>query len=196
MASLNIVHLFSPGVELKALQSVSPASTPRLKGPLRASQCHLQTVLLVCLPRPRPTLSSLLIAPLWVWGRRKPCVCKLLPAACLPRLFLAGSGAPGSLSPNGNYSSGQLSLAFLASESCIFLPIFGADLVAGQPSRASLQGEAQPSAHRSELLFPSSPFDRAPGRRAGMDAELPGKGVEALFFLSVPKRRILSQMFL
>lgn len=69
-----------------------------------------------------------------------------------------------------------------------FLPIFGADLVAGQPSRAHL-----PSAHRSEL-FPSSPIG-PPGGHA-MAAELPGKGVEALFFLLVPKRRILPQMFL
>lgn len=139
-----------------------------------------------------PQLSSANCSPLGLGEEEALCVnYRLQPAspACSWPVLLP----PGSLSPNGNYSSGQLSLAFLASESCIFLPIFGADLVAGQPSRASLQGEAWPSAHRSELLFPSSP---GPRETAGTDAELPGKGVEALFFLSVPKRRILSQMFL
>lgn len=67
-------------------------------------------------------------------------------------------------------------------------------MVAGQPSRASLPGKPGQVLTGAALLPLES--DRAPGRPAGMDAELPGKGVEALFFLSVPKRRILSQMFL
>lgn len=46
---------------------------------------------------------------------------------------------------SGNYSSGQLSLAFLSSDSCIFLPIFGGDLVAGRPSRKCAR-EAWPAA--------------------------------------------------
>lgn len=69
---------------------------------------------------------------------------------------------------------------------------------------AAIQGEfagrstaKQPgSAHRSRPLFLPLESERAPGRQAGMDAELPGKRVKALFFLSVPKRRIRSQMFL
>lgn len=40
-----------------------------------------------------------------------------------------------------------------------------------------------------------SEFEGAPGRPLGMDPELPGKGGEALLFLSAPGRRIRSQMF-
>lgn len=74
---------------------------------------------------------------------------KPLPAAhpdSQPALFLQGFWRPqGHTALSGNYSSGQFSLTFLSSEFCIFLPLFGGDLVAGQPSRASVQGEAQPN---------------------------------------------------
>lgn len=89
-------------------------------------------------------------------------------------------------------------MAFLSSE-CIFLPIFGGGLVVGQPSRA-FAGGAKPSSLTlltgAKLFSCPQEFERAPGTPLGMDAELPGKGVKALFFLLVPKRRILSQMFL
>lgn len=67
------------------------------------------------------------------------------------RLSLPGFWYPqGHTALSGNYSSGQLSLAFLSSESCIFLPIFGGDLVAGQPSRECAGG----STGRAWLCFP------------------------------------------
>lgn len=81
--------------------------------------------------------------PSWRGGRRKTCR-RPLPAAApaLPCLFPQGFWRPQSHTTlSGNYSSGQLSLAFLSSELCIFLPLFGGDSVAGQPSRASLQGK-------------------------------------------------------
>lgn len=62
-------------------------------------------------------------------------------------------GLQGHTALSGNYSSGQLSLAFLSSESCIFLPIFGGDLVAGQASRVSLQ--PGPASRRGRLPAPS-----------------------------------------
>lgn len=99
---------------------------------------------------------------------------------------------------SGNYSSGQISLAFLSSESCIFLPIFGGGLVAGQPSREYAEGRVAYSLALLPRVRSSCPsdFERTPGRPSGMDAELPGKGGEALLFLSAPERRIHSQMFL
>lgn len=157
----------------------------------------------------RPVLSPTPPLPTFHWflpsclgGRPKPCR-KPLPAAhpnSQPALFLQGFWRPqGHTALSGNYSSGQLSLTFLSSELCIFLPLFGGDLVAGQPSSASVQGEAQPNglAPFTGAHSPSCPSSlRGPPGTPGMDAELPGKRVRALFFLSVPKRRILSQMFL
>lgn len=130
-------------------------------------------------------------------GRKEP-IARSLPQPPAPPVLAGLLAPPGSHSPSGNYSSGQLSLAFLSSESCIFLPIFGGDLVAGRPSREYAGG----SVACSLALLPGVPSscpsesERAPGRPAAMDAELLGKGGEALLFLSAPGRRICSQMFL
>lgn len=82
----------------------------------------------------------------------------LVPAAhSLPQPHAArcfrDPGHKGHTALSGNYSSGQLSLAFLSCESRIFLPIFGGDLVAGRPSRASLQ--PGPASRRGRLPAPS-----------------------------------------
>lgn len=101
-------------------------------------------------------------------------------------------GPPGHTALSGNYSSGQRSLAVLSSESCIFLPIFGGDLVAGQPSRASLQPG---SAYRRVLLFLPPQSLKGPGRPSGRDAELPGKGVKAVFPFSPQEKNSFSDVF-
>lgn len=118
----------------------------------------------------------------------------LVPTAhSLPQLRAAhccrDPGHQGHTALSGNYSSGQLSLAFLSSESCIFLPIFGGDLVAGQPSRASLQ--PGPASRRGRLPAPSE----LEGRPSGLDAELPGKGAKAVFPFSPQEKNSFSDVF-
>ena len=70
-------------------------------------------------------------------------------------------------------------------------------LLGSRPGRVCRGSTAQQAgcALRSEFPFLPLEVERAPGRPAGLDAGLPGQGVRAVF-LSIPKRRILSQMFL
>lgn len=184
-------------MELAARYAVRVLSLlPRAEGPSEDFSRQLSVIpVMICGPLSTPFSP---IPPLQAWKEEDALPASepsLKPAlapssACSCRGFGAHRG---HMALSGNYSSGQLSLAFLPSESCIFLPIFGGDLVAGQPSRPSLQREAQPAG-----VKPSScllKFERAPGRPAGMDAQLPGRELK-LFFPSVPKRRILSQTFL
>lgn len=129
----NSIHLLSQGVELAA--PVFSASTPGLTGPLRTSAADSPSNVQAPHPYPHP----------WFGGRMKPCPAPepLPEARPRPQLCLSlwGLWCPqGHTALSGNYSSGQLSLAFLSSESCIFLPIFGGDLVAGQPSRECAGG--------------------------------------------------------
>lgn len=96
-------------------------------------------------PQATPSHFSL-IPTLLAWRKDKPCVETVACPSSQLGLFLQGFWCPqGHTALSGNYASGQLSLAFLSSESCVFLPLFGGGSVAGQPSRASLQREAQPS---------------------------------------------------
>lgn len=122
------------------------------------------------------------------------------PEACRLGLLLLGSGASGHTELSGDYTLGQLSLAFLSSESHTFsLPIFGADLVAGQLSRVRLQEEAAPSSLPlllgAKMFCPLQGSLSCLGPRDTFRDELLGREL-MLFFLLVPKRRILSQMFL
>lgn len=120
----NSVHLFSPGVELAELNPDALCWTPGHS--------------LSLFPNSSP--------PGLVERKTKPCTETIACPSSQLGLFLQGFWCPqGHTALSGNYSSGQLSLAFLSSESCVFLPLFGGGSVAGQPSRASLQGEAQPS---------------------------------------------------
>lgn len=68
---------------------------------------------------------------------------------------------------------------------------------------AAIQGEfaerstaKQPgSAHRSRPLFLPLESERAPGRQAGMDTELPGKRVKAVFPFSPQEKNSFSDVF-
>lgn len=108
-------------------------------------------------------------------------------------LLLQGSRPPGSHSIEWkNYSSGQLSPWLLSSESYIFLPIFGGDLVAGQASEVSLQ--PGPASRRGRLPAPSE-LEGPRGDHQGWMLSCRGRGAKAVFFLSVPKRKFFLQMF-
>lgn len=143
-----IIHLFSPGVELTALQSVSPASTPRLKGPLRASQRLLQTALLMPTKglgrggRPLPHFP--LIAPLRFGEGGSP-VCKLLPAACRPLLFLQGFWCPqGHTAPVETIPQGSSPWLFYHLNHAFFCPYLVLIWLLGSHPRASFQGKHSP----------------------------------------------------
>lgn len=130
-----------------------PVPTPTQKIPFTSSPQGWSWPSSILMPSAGPQATPshfFLIPPLLAWWKeRQSPAWKPLPAPAPSSqlgLFLQGFWCPqGHTALSGNYSSGQLSLAFLSSESCVFLPLFGGGSVAGQPSRASLQGEAQPS---------------------------------------------------
>lgn len=133
-------HLFSPGCSWQ-LCSQCPQPAPKAKGAsvdpsVPPTDSPAPTIRV---PAPGPSLYFLLTPTPPLEGGDAHPLAGSLPQ---PRLLLQGFCRPqGHTALSGNYSSGQLSLAFLSSESRIFLPLFGADLVAGQRSRASSQGE-------------------------------------------------------
>lgn len=178
----NSVHLFSPGGGAGS-SAVSSASTPGQTGPLRTSEGHHRRTPEADRPSTVPCMSTIACS-----GPQLPALPILLP-------FWRPQGHSAL---SGNHSSGQLSLAFLSSESCIFLPIFGGGLVIGQLAREYAGGSiaCSPALLPGVLSSCPSELERAPGRPSALDAGLPGKGGEALLFLSAPERRIRSQMFL
>ena len=120
----------------------------------------------------------------------------LVPAAhSLPQPHVArccrDPGHKGHTALSGNYSSGQLSLAFLSCESCIFCPYLAVIwLLGGRPeracSRALLPGV-------DAFLPPQS--SKGPGRPSGVDAELPGKGAKAVFPFSPQEKNSFLRCF-
>lgn len=196
----NSVHLFSPGVELAALQSVSSASTPGLKELQRSTQYHPQTIPMPSAgPQATPSHFSL-IPTLLAWRKDKPCMETVARPSSQLGLFLQGFWCPqGHTARSGNYSSGQLSLAFLSSESCVFLPLFGGGSVAGQPSRASLQREAQPS---SLALLTGAGLSSCPsslsgpqGDRRGWTLSCLGRELTLCFSFQSPREEFVLRCF-